>query len=460
MASLKSKEITATKSSPGSSRKDEKQRPPAAKHIPGPSRLETLRRLYPMPFPKLPAFLTDIARRYGPIVRFSLPGRTFVMLNDPEQIKDVLVTQQHAFHKSEGGRALRWLLGQGLLTSEDPRHRQMRRIVQPAFHRERIEQYTQTMQRFADAWVTETRDGELLDITASMSALTLRIASETLFGVDAEAEAREVREALQDTMEIYPLAIGPLGILRRKLRFLPATRRFNDARARLDRILYRLIEERRSDASDRSDALSLLLAAEDPETGYRLSDEQVRDEAMTLFLAGHETTANAMAWTWYLLSRNPEAEARLHTEVDRGDVEYARRVLREAMRLYPPAWIIGREAQRDVTLAGGYAIRAKTTVFVCQLILHRLPRFYREPLRFDPDRWLENDVPPFAYAPFGGGARRCIGEEFAWAEGALLLATIARRFRFSAEFTGEPAFDALVTLRPRGAMPMRVHARS
>src|SRR5215469_5736422 len=208
MASLRSKEITATKSSPGSSDKDEKPRPPAAKHIPGPGRWETFRRLYPTPFPKLPAFLSDIAQRYGSIVRFRLPWRSFVMLNDPEQIKDVLITQQHAFHKSEGGRALRWLLGDGLLTSEDPRHRQMRRIVQPAFHRGRVEQYVQTMQRFGDEWVAEQRDDDVFDMTSTMSALTLRIASETLFGVDAEAETHEVRDALQDVMEVYPLAIG------------------------------------------------------------------------------------------------------------------------------------------------------------------------------------------------------------------------------------------------------------
>lgn len=459
MASLKSKEITATKSSPGSSRKDEKQKPPAAKRIPGPGRWETLRRLYPMPFSKLPSFLADITQRYGPIVRFSLPWRRYIMLNDPEQIKDVLVTQQHAFHKSEGGRALRPLLGDGLLTSEDPRHRQMRRIVQPAFHHDRVEQYARTMQRFADEWVSQTVDGDVIDMHAAMSALTLRIAGETLFGVNADEDAQAVRDALQDTMETYPFAIGPFAAIRRALRFLPSTRRFNNARVQLDRILYRLIEERRAEPSTRTDALSMLLCAEDPETGYRLSDEQVRDEAMTLFLAGHETTANALVWTWYLLSRNPDVEARLHTEVDAGNLDYARRVMREAMRLYPPAWIIGRETQRDVVLSGGYAVPAKTTVFVCQLVLHRLPRFYREPLRFDPDRWLEGEVPQFAYAPFGGGARRCIGEEFAWTEGTLLLATIARRFRFSAEFTGDPAFDALVTLRPKGAMPMRVHAR-
>ncbi|MBV8116547.1 MAG: cytochrome P450, partial [Candidatus Eremiobacteraeota bacterium] len=344
-------------------------------------------------------FLAEIAARYGPIVRFDLPWRSFVMLNDAEQIKDLLVTQQHAFHKSEGGRALRWLLGEGLLTSEDPLHRQMRRIVQPAFHRDRIAEYAQVMAACARDWMQARRNGEEIDMSASMSELTLRIASQTLFGVDASTQARDVRDALQDTMETYPLAIGPIGAMRRRLRFLESTRRFNDARSRLDAILFRLIEERRRDPAAHSDALSLLLSAEDPETGYRLSNEQVRDEAMTLFLAGHETTANALLWTWYLLARNPDVESRLHAEIETGSHDYARRVLREAMRLYPPAWIVGREAQRDVTLTGGYHIRAKTTVFVCQLVLHRSERYYADPMRFNPDRWLDEEIPPFSYVP-------------------------------------------------------------
>ncbi|HET9028609.1 MAG TPA: cytochrome P450 [Candidatus Aquilonibacter sp.] len=419
-----------------------------------------MRRLYPTPFRKLPAFLTDISARYGAIARFALPWRTFVMLNDPEQIKDVLVTQQHAFVKSQGARALRWLLGDGLLTSEEPHHRRMRRIVQPAFHRERIASYARTMAELTQDWIAARRDGETIDMSAAMSELTLRIASTTLFGADSAGDAREVREALHETMETYPLAIGPLGALRRRIPFLQSTRRFERARARLDRVIYRLIEQRRTDTVDRGDALSMLMAAEDPETGYRLSDHQVRDEAMTLFLAGHETTANALLWTWYLLARNPDVERRLHEQLEAGDESgYTRRVLQEAMRLYPPAWIIGRESVQDVTLAGGYHIPRKTTVFVAQLIVHRSPRLYSEPLRFDPDRWIRDEIAPFAYVPFGGGARRCIGEEFAWTEGSLLLAAIARRFRFTLEFDGEPPIDALVTLRPRGEVRMRVHAR-
>ncbi|HEY5341982.1 MAG TPA: cytochrome P450 [Candidatus Aquilonibacter sp.] len=435
-------------------------------NIPGPSLFESTRRLYPTPFRVLPQYLAELTERYGDIVTFALPSKRFVLLNHPEQIKDVLVTQQHRFVKSLGARTLRLFLGDGLLTSEEPHHRQMRRIVQPAFHRARIEGYARTMHAFADAWAKAGADGERIDMHAAMSGLTLRIASETLFGTDSAREAADVRAALHAILEAYPSAIGPIGSIRQQLRFLPGTRAFNAARAQLDRIIYALIAQRRSDPAPRSDALSLLLEAEDSETGYHLSDEQVRDEAMTLFLAGHETTANALTWTWYLLAQHPEIEARLHAEVDAAEVagdllayaqslDYTRRVLRESMRLYPPAWIIGREAHEDVTLTGGYRIAAGTTVFVCPLVLHRRAKFYEDPQRFDPDRWLRDDVPAFAYLPFGGGARRCIGEEFAWTEGTLALAAIARTRRFE-RLSSQPAkLRALVTLRPDGPMWMR-----
>jgi cytochrome P450 len=440
------------------------------KAIPGPSAWESMRRLYPFPFRTLPGYVCDLTERYGDIVTFHLPQRQFVLLNHPEQIKDLLVTQQHAFVKSLGARTLRMLLGDGLLTSEEPHHRQMRRIVQPAFHHQRIAGYAHTMRTFAAEWADAQREGEAFDMHAAMSELTLRIASETLFGTDSAREAGEVRAALHATLEAYPLAIGPVGALRQRLPFLPSTSRFNAARRDLDRIIYTLIAQRRAAPSQRTDALSMLLEAQDPETGYRLSDEQVRDEAMTLFLAGHETTANAMTWTWYLLGKHPAVEARMHAEVDacpdEGDpfallqaLDYTRRVLRESMRLYPPAWIVGREALHEVTLAGGYVIAPKTTVFVCPLALHRRACFYPDPERFDPDRWLGDDTPPFAYVPFGGGARRCIGEEFAWTEGTLLLATIARRRRFTLESSTPPGLRALVTLRPDGPLAVRALPR-
>jgi cytochrome P450 len=415
---------------------------------------ESTRRLYPAPFRKLSHYLPEMSERYGDIAMFRLANRRFVLLNHPDQIKDMLVTQQHAFIKSLGARTMRMLLGDGLLTSEEPQHRQMRRIVQPAFHRERIEAYAETMTRFAREFADTLQDGAEFEMHAAMSALALRIASETLFGTDASADAAEVRDALHATLQTYPLALGPLGPIRSKLPFLASTKKFNDARARLDRIIYGLIAQRRTGAGGRTDALSLLMESHDPETGLRLRDEQVRDEALTLFLAGHETTANALTWSWWLLAAHPAIAERVASE----PLDYARRVLRESMRLYPPAWIVGREAVRDVELVGGYRIRKGTTVFMCPLVLHRRAEFYREPLEFDPERWIDSDVPPFAYVPFGGGARKCIGEEFAWMEGAIVLREIARRWRFELRSAEHPGLLALVTLRPK--RPVFIRARA
>lgn len=449
MASLRSKEITGTRSLRGSSHKDEKRNSPADK-IPGPGRLETFRRLFPNPITAFPIFLDDIVRRYGDMVAFDLPWRSFLFVNEPDAIKDVLVTQQHAFIKSEGGRALRYLLGEGLLTSEEPLHRERRRAVQPAFHHQKVAAFAETMRSYAADWSAARYDGETFDMAGLMGQLTLRVASSTLFGIDASGEAETVRAALFETMETYPSAIGPLGKIRRSIPWWPSTARFNKAKGTLDSILYRLIAERRAHPSETNDALSMLL---------ELDDVALRDEAMTLFLAGYETTANAMLWTWTLLARNPDVEQSFLAAVDADDDEYVRRVFKEAMRLYPPAWILGREALRDVTLASGYEIPAKTTVFISQLILHRSSRYYRDPLTFDPDRWIDADVPQYAYAPFGAGARRCIGEEFAWMEGVLLLKTIARRWRFEMIDPGEPGFDAMVTLRPSHPVMMRAAYR-
>jgi cytochrome P450 len=432
--------------------------------------LESVRRLYPAPFGKLPVYLDELTRRYGDVVFFRLPARSFVLLNHPDQIKDMLVTQQHAFVKSYGARTLRYLLGEGLLTSEEPHHRQMRRIVQPAFHHQRVAAYAHTMVECIERWVDAHDGNDRFDVHAAMSELTLQIASLTLFGVDASDDASEVRASLNATLEAYPGAVSPWALLKEHFGFSPVSRSFSDARKRLDRVMYALIAQRRSDPAERDDALSMLLEASDPETGYRLTDEQVRDEAMTLFLAGHETTANALTWTWYLLARHPEIEARVHAEVDAlaavrdplaalGSLDYTRRVFREAMRLYPPAWIIGRETTQDVTLAGGYELPKGITVFACPLTLHRHERFYPNPLAFEPDRWLAADIPQFAYIPFGGGARRCIGEEFAWAEGTLALAIMAKRFRFVLESERELELEPLVTLRPKGDVPVRLVAR-
>lgn len=429
-----------------------------SKSIPGPSRWTTMRRLMPVPFRRFPEFLADVAARYGGIAAFALPWRSYVFVNEPSLVKDILVTQQHAFTKSLGTRVLRMLLGDGLLTSEDPLHRQMRRIVQPAFHHERVAQYVEVMERDALAFVEGIAPGVVFDAHGAMTALTLRIATETLFGSDESGASQAVADALRLMMREFPYMLTPLSALRQHLP-LPATRRFEQARGVLDSIIFDLIARRRLDGSQRGDALSLLLAAHDGETGFRPSDAQIRDEIMTLFLAGHETTANLLTWALYLLARHPEVERRVAGSIDRGDVEVVDRVVKETLRVYPPAWIIGREPQRDVTLGDGTSIKAGLTVFVAPLVLHRRPDIFADPERFDPDRWIGFEPPPFSYIPFGGGARRCIGEEFALREAAIVLRTLLSRYRVELATDAPVAYEALVTLRPAGPVPMRALER-
>lgn len=414
--------------------------------LPGPGRLETLGRLAPNPFPRFVPFLTQMTQRYGNVVAFALPWRSYVFLNDPPLIKDVLVTQQHAFVKSLGTRSLKYLLGEGLLTSEDPLHRKMRRIVQPAFHRERIAAYAREMERLADEFAGQIRPDETFDMHAAMTELTLRIASTTLFGSDESRSTREVSEALRLMMEAFPYSVLPFGQLRQRLP-LPSTVRYNRAKATLDRVIYDLIARKRRE-SDGADALSMLLSASETESGYRLTDEQVRDEVMTLFMAGHETTANLLTWTFYLLARNPEVERRLREAADEGNRDFVTRVVHETLRLYPPAWLLGRETIGDVTLADGSFVPAKTTVFISPKMLHARADLFADPMRFDPDRWLGEPPPPFAFVPFGGGARRCIGEEFAWMEASIVLLALARRYRFVMDTNVEVPVLPSVTLRP------------
>lgn len=426
-------------------------------NIPGPSRWATLRGLLPVPFRRFPTFLRNSAARYGNLLAFSLPWRSYVFINEPALVKEMLVTQQHAFVKSLGTRVLRLLLGEGLLTSEDPLHRQMRRVVQPAFHRARITEYARVMERDARQFAERLRPDEAFDAHRAMTELTLRIATETLFGSDESDSAAAVADALRLMMTQFPAMLTPVGALRQRLP-LASTRRFWRARSMLDDIIYALIERRRRDGTDRGDALSLLLASQDAETDARPDDEQIRDEIMTLFMAGHETTANALTWAIYLLAEHPEVDRRAAAAAKDGDGEAIARIVKEVLRLYPPAWIIGRETVRDVTLSDGSAIARGTTVFAAPLLLHRRPDLFTDPERFDPDRWLGPEPAPFAYVPFGGGARRCIGEEFALRETAIVLQSLLQRYGFDLVPGSRVEIAPLVTLRPAG--PVMVTART
>ena len=418
-------------------------------------------------------FLEGVAR-HGDVARFRL-GPVFVYLvNDPDLIRSVLVTRADAYHKGRALERARRLLGQGLLTSEGALHLRQRRLMQPAFHRERIAGYGETMVRYAGRAAERWKAGETIDVHKEMVALTLAIVGTTLFDADVEEEADEIGKALTEALELFQrLLMVPYGEFLEKLP-IPSTLRFRSARRRLDATIARLIAERRRNPRDRKDLLTLLLLAQDTEgDGGGMTDTQLRDEAMTIFLAGHETTANAMAWTWHLLSQNPEAEGRLHGELDRvlegrapgvadlPRLRYTEMVLSESMRLFPPAWILGRRAIVDHEL-GGYRIPAGSIVLLSQWITHRDARYFPDPLRFDPQRFTAEAQaarPRFSYFPFGGGPRVCIGEGFAWMEGVLVLATIARRRRFL-PVDGIPVTPAaMITLRPKSGLPMRIEAR-
>jgi cytochrome P450 len=418
-------------------------------------------------------YLLRIHQEYGDLASVRFGNVCLILVSHPDYIRDILVTNNRSFIKGRGLQRARLLLGNGLLTSEGEFHLRQRRLAQPAFHRQRIAAYADTMVQYALRTTSRWVDGGEVDMMREMMQLTLAIAAKTLFDYDIESESREIGTALTSALEMFNFALLPVPELVLKLP-LPQVRRFRAARARLDDTIYRIIKERRAERRDRGDLLSMLVAAQDVEgDGGEMTDEQLRDEVMTILLAGHETTANAMTFTWYLLSRHPGVEAqlmgelssvlrgRLPTADDVANLPYTRMVLAESMRLYPPAWAVGYQALQPFTL-GGYAIPARSFILMSQYIVHRDQRWFPDPERFDPDRWTAEEQarrPRFSYFPFGGGPRQCIGEQFAWMEQILLLATIAQRWqpRYTSPHAAQP--QVLFTLRPKGGMAMRVRER-
>ena len=418
-------------------------------------------------------FFESLARRYGDISHFKFGGRDAFLLNHPDYIKEVLVTNHQNFTKGLALQRAKRLLGEGLLTSEGEFHRRQKRLAQPAFHRQRIASYGSVMTEYAARSGARWRDGETLDMAEEMMRLTLAIVGKTLFDADVESQAQQVGEAMSVVMDLFNTLNVPFFELLEKLP-LPQMRRFKKARARLDRIIYRLIDERRRSGEDRGDLLSMLLLAQDEEgQSGGMTDAQVRDEALTIFLAGHETTANALTWIWYLLSQNPAAEAKLHEEVqavlgsrsptveDFLQLRYTEMVLAESMRLFPPAWAIGRLAIDECTI-GGYTVARRSLVLMSQYVMHRDARYFPEPERFDPERWTpeaRESRPQFSYFPFGGGPRRCIGEGFAWLEGVLLLATLAQQWQMRLVPNHPVGLRPVITLRPKHGMRMIITKR-
>ncbi|MES3034380.1 MAG: cytochrome P450 [Gemmatimonadota bacterium] len=420
------------------------------------------------------ALMRSMASTYGDVSQVTIGKQQIVLLTNPDDIRDLLVTNQRIFRKGQALERAKILVGEGLLTSEGDVHLRQRRLVQPAFHRARIGAYagaiiSAAMQRQA-AW----RDGETLDINRAMMLVTLDIVAATLFGASVANEGSGIGNAMDDVFNAFSLGYGPLTPL---LDILPSPRRrrFNAGKQLLDATIDRIIAARRASGEDTGDLLSMLLHATDTEgDGGGMTDAQLRDEAITIFIAGHETTANALTWTWLLLARNPEAEQRLHEEVDRvlGDragtmddlaqLPFTRAVVAESMRLYPPAYVVGRRAMEPFSV-GGFDFPARTLFLAPQFIVHHDRRWWPEPERFQPDRWLDPAVtaarPKMSYFPFGAGTRICVGEQFAWMEAMLVLATLARRWRVHVPGP-DPELEPIITLRPRGGLPARLQRRT
>ena len=428
--------------------------------------LETYRRLRDDPL----GTFTQAARRHGDVVRLRIGPRELVLVSSPAYIDQILITQNRKFHKGRGLSFMSRVLGQGLLTSEGDFWRRERRLAQPAFHRRRIHDMGATMVELTVRQLEHWQPGQVVDAAEEMMRLTLTIAARTLFGVDVGDAADTVRDTVTIAMRHTNRRIRSL------LRIppwvpTPANRRYAAAATRLDAVVRGIIQQRRQDPGRDDDLLGLLMAATDDDGGH-LSDRQLRDEAVTILLAGHETTANALAWTWYLLDSHPTAGDALREELNRvlagraptaddmSHLPYAGAVISEALRLYPPAWMIARRATESFTL-DAFGFPPGTQVLMSPWVVHRDGRFFDQPDQFMPERWLDgrtDRLPPFAYFPFGGGPRLCIGKPFALMEAVLVLATVASRFRLTL-VPGHPvAPEPLITLRPRHGLRMTVQS--
>lgn len=445
-------------------------------------------------------------RTFGSIACYRFMGTDIVFVNEPEYIREILVNQASAFVKERTLQRMKILLGEGLITSDDPIHMRQRKLAAPAFHRQRIAAYGDTIVAIAESHAARWQSGETVDVNAGMMELSLEIVARTLFATEVTDEVRSINDEVNAIMKIYNFLIA-MPSLESWLHWpVPVLNRFRRSRERLNTAVDGMIRARRAEmdanpVADRGDLLSMLIAgryeAEDgTATADGMSDQQVRDEVLTIFLAGYETVANALTWTWYCLSQSPEAEETMVAEVatvlgsgegggrrtaaagggavavepmtlrlpglaDYPRLRYTEQVFAEAMRLYPPAWAMGRKSTRDITL-GPYTIPAGAHFFFSQYVLHRSEEYFPDPLRFDPMRHTPEakaDRPRFAYFPFGGGGRQCIGESFAWMEGVLTVATIARNWRMRYLGAEAPVPQARITLRPRDPVLMRVERR-
>ncbi len=436
-----------------------------------------------LPFARDPGnYLLDLAQQYGDTVYMRILNLPFYIVSHPDDIREVLVNQAEKFRKSQlDYDILSRFLGNGLLTSEGSHHRRQRRLAQPAFHSKRIQAYAETMVDYTEDLLDEWQENQVRDVAEDMMRLTMFIVSKTLFSADNTTTNDDAAAAIGSAIHTFQSVSNHAYLRGFTLpEWLPTqdNRAAKKALAVYNHHLEQIIAQRRAtavngDIADNGDLLSMLMLSRD-EDGSTMTDQQLRDEVATLFGAGHETTSNALTWTWYALSQNPDVEARLHEELDtvlRGRVPtladlpnlpYTLMVIKEAMRLYPPAWILSaRTALEDVAI-GQYTVPKGTSVTVAPYALHRLPRYFPDPERFDPERFSperEKLIPKYAYLPFGAGPRVCIGNSFALMEAQLILATIAQQYRLHLMPNQEVKMAMQITLSPKNGLKMRLESR-
>jgi cytochrome P450 len=412
-------------------------------------------------------FITRCAREYGDIVALRLGSMKVLLLNHPDLVEEVLVRKNHLFIKDLGVRKSRFL-GNGLLASEGEFWLRQRRLAQPAFHRERILQYMRTMIDYTKRWTNSWQNADECDINAEMMQLTLAIATKTLFDVDSVSENNKIGKLINITSEHFRKQSNT-GFLIPDWFPTLTNLRFHKALWNLDNYIKSIISAHRNSNHDRGDLLSMFIAAQDHD-GSQMTEKQLLDEVRTMFLAGHETTANLLSWTWWLLAQNPEVEAKLKSELqevigdrevtpsDLPNLKYCELIITESLRLMPPAWLIAREATQNCEI-GGHSIKKGTTVMMSQWVIHHDPRFFAEADKFIPERWANNfakTLPTYAYFPFGGGQRLCIGKQFALTEAILVLAIISQKFSFRLLPGQKVVPEPSVTLYPKYGIKVKV----
>ncbi|MFS0558302.1 cytochrome P450 [Brevibacillus centrosporus] len=425
-------------------------------------------------------FVSMCAKEYGDVVKLRIEkDRDTYLINTPSHIEYVLANTNRIFSKGyHRDPVMRLVLGNGLITSEGEFWMRQRRLSQPAFHHKRIAGYADIMVEFTRRMISSWKNNEVRNSHEDMMRLTMEIVSKTLFHVDLREGSESISHSIETLMQEYNVQMT--SVFKRILSLLglgklptPGDTRLHSAVKKLDSIIYNIIRERRTIPGDRGDLLSMLIEAHDEDDGTRMTDKQLRDEVMSLFLAGHETTANTLSWTWHFLAQHPYVEQKVISEIkqvlegrlptfdDLPRLKYVEQVIKEVMRLRPPVWWISREANQDCEI-GGFHIPAGSEIGMSQWVMHHDPQYFEDPLTFKPERWDDNEekhLPKYAYFPFGGGPRVCIGNQFAMMEAVLLVTTIAQSFQLEQVKDHPVILEPSITLRPKDGIQMMLRMR-